>query len=398
LLDPPDVTRILTLKQQHDWGTKRIAGGLGISRRTVRRYLKLGGYKPYVRRKTPRALDAQTAWLRERFTAVRGNAQVLLRELRERGVTLGYSTLARVVKPWREELLAQARATVRFETPPGQQMQVDFGELRVPIAGILTTVHLCVTTLGYSRRTYVRAFLAERQEHWLAAMEAAFQHFGGVPRELLIDNAKALVVLHSITNGVHFTEALLAFCRLHGATPKACRPFRASTKGKVESGVKYVKRNALAGMSFTSFEALEAHLERWMRDVADVRIHGTTHERPIDRFAAEAAALLPLKLVAPAALPRTRKVSADCLVDIDTNRYSVPHQHVGRTVEVIIEAGHVLIRQAGTEVARHVQNHGRHRVVELREHYAGLWRRHRPSAAAPDAIPSPLAQYEEVAS
>ena len=110
---------------------------------------------------------------------------------------------------------------------------------------------------------------------------------------------------------MHLTEAFLAFCRLHGATPKACRPFRARTKGKVESGVKYVKRNALAGMSFTSFEALQAHLEKWMRDVADVRVHGTTHERPIDRFVVEAPALLPLKLVAPTILPGKRKVSAD---------------------------------------------------------------------------------------
>jgi len=398
LLDPPDVTRILTLKQQHGWGTKRIADELGISRRTVRRYLRLGGYKPYVRRRTPRALDEHLPWLRERFAAVRGNAEVLLRELHQRGVKLGYSTLARVVKPWREELLAKARATVRFETPPGQQMQVDFGALRVPIAGILMTVHLCVTTLGYSRRTYVKAFLAERQEHWLATMEAAFQHFGGVPRELLIDNARALVVLHSLTNGVVFTEALLAFCRLHGATANACRPFRPRTKGKVESGVKYVKRNALAGMSFTSFEALQAHLERWIREVADLRIHGTTHERPIDRFPAEAAALLPLKLVAAQALPRMRKVSADCLVDIDTNRYSVPSQHVGRIVEVVIENGHVLIRHAGTEVARHLQHAGRHGVVEVREHYAELWARHRPIAAPVDAVLSPLAQYEEFAS
>ena len=274
VLDPPDVTRILTLKQQHGWGTKRIADELGIARRTVRRYLKLGGYKPYVRRKTPGVLEPHLAWLRERFVAVRGNAQVLLRELRERGIALGYSTLARVVKPWREELAAQARATVRFETPPGQQMQVDFGELRVPSAGLLTAVHVCVMTLGYSRRTYVRAFLGERQEQWLAAIEASFRHFGGVPHELLIDNAKALVQAHSISGAVRFTESLLAFCALHGTMPRACRPFRARTKGKVESGVKYVKRNALAGLSFTSFEALQAHLDSWMRETADVRIRG----------------------------------------------------------------------------------------------------------------------------
>ena len=398
VLDPPDVTRILTLKQQHGWGTKRIADELGISRRTVRRYLKLGGYKPYVRRKTPGVLEPHLAWLRERFVAVRGNAQVLLRELHERGVLLGYSTVARVVKPWRDELAAQARATVRFETPPGQQRQVDFGELRVAIAGLLTAVHVCVMTLGYSRRTYVRAFLGERQEQWLAAIEASFRHFGGVPHELLVDNAKALVQTHSISGGVRFTDALVAFCALHGTTPRACRPFRARTKGKVESGVKYVKRNALAGLSFTSFEALQAHLDSWMRETADVRIHGTTHERPIERFAAEAAALRPLKLVAPAPLPRKRKVSSDCLVDVDTNRYSVPHEYVGRTVEVIIEDSQLVVRSGDTEIARHQVARGRHRVVERREHYEGLWARHRPAAAIADELPSPLAQYEEVAS
>jgi hypothetical protein len=215
---------------------------------------------------------------------------------------------------------------------------------------------------------------------------------------LLLDNAKALVTLHSVTHGVTFTEALLTFCRLHGTTPKACRPFRARTKGKVESGVKYVKRNALAGMGFTSFESLQAHLEAWQRDVADLRIHGTTHERPIDRFVAEAAALLPLKSVTPTALPRQRKVASDCLVDVDTNRYSVPHQYVGRTIEVVIEDAQVLLRSGDVEIARHQQCRGRHQVIERREHYAGLWARHQPRPAMAEEIPSPLAQYEEMAS
>jgi transposase len=135
VVDPPDVTRMLAL-QQHGWGAKRIAKELGIARGTVRRYLRLGGYKPYVRRKKPRSLTAHLPWLKQRFHAVRGNARLLQRELAGRGVKLGYSTIARVVKPWREELAARARATVRFETPAGQQMQCDFGELRVQIAGV----------------------------------------------------------------------------------------------------------------------------------------------------------------------------------------------------------------------------------------------------------------------
>jgi len=394
VLDPPDVTRILALRQQ-GWGTRRIAEELGISRRTVRRYVRLGGYRPYVRRKTPRALQAELTWLKERFHAVRGNARVLLREAHERGLQIAYSTLARVCKPWRDELAAKARATVRFETPPGQQMQADFGELRVRIAGAMTLVHFCVLTLGYSRRTFVRAFLAERQEHWLAAMEAAFRHFGGVPREMLVDNAKALVTFHPHSGEVQFSEAFVAFCQLHGIAPRACRPFRARSKGKVESGVKYVKRNALAGMSFTSFEALEGHLDRWMREIADVRVHGTTHERPIDRFVAEAAALLPLKIVALMALPLIRKVASDCLVDVDTNRYSVPHAYVGRKVEVMVREGEILIRCEGIEIARHAQARGRHRVVERGEHYQGLWPRHDAAALAVDSFDAELTRYDE---
>jgi transposase len=227
--------------QQQGWGTRRIADELGISRRTVRRYQRLGGYRPYVRRKTPRAVHAELSWLKERFLAVRGNARVLLREAQERGVQIEYSTLARVVKPWREELAARARAraTVRFETPPDHQMQADFGELRVVIAGAATLVHFCVLTLGYSRRTFVRAFTAERQEHWLAAMEASFRHFGGVPREMLVDNAKALVTFHPHSSDVQFSAAFVAFCQLHGIAPRVCRPFRARSKGKVNSGVQW---------------------------------------------------------------------------------------------------------------------------------------------------------------
>src|SRR4051812_6884944 len=98
VLDPVDVTRMLALKQ-HGWGAKRIARELGIARGTVRRYLRLGGYRPYVRRKTPRGVLEHLAWLKERFLAVRGNARVLLREAQQRGIQVAYSTLARVIKP-----------------------------------------------------------------------------------------------------------------------------------------------------------------------------------------------------------------------------------------------------------------------------------------------------------
>ena len=193
-------------------------------------------------------------------------------------------TVQRVVQDERQSHLAADVATIRFETPPGKQMQIDFGQKRVVIGGTSVTVHLLVTVLSYSRRIFVRPFLAERGDDWRQGIAAAFRHFGGVVRILLGDSAKALVVgRYWATCTVTFHPAYLAFCRDWDVEPRACAPYRARTKGKTESGVEYVKSNALAGRAFDSFHALEEHLASWMFE-ADRRVHGTTFERPIDRF------------------------------------------------------------------------------------------------------------------
>src|SRR6185437_6639778 len=183
------------------------------------------------------------------------------------------------------ELEVEALATVRFETPPGKQLQIDFGERRVTIGGDSVKVYLFVATLGYSRRLYVRAFRNERQESWFAGLEGAFRHFGGVTEEVLFDNDRGLVVRHDrMTREVEFNARLHAFAKHWRFRPRACAPYRARTKGKDERGVGYVKKNAIAGRSFESWAGLEAHLAAWTRDIADQRVHGTTGEMPIERF------------------------------------------------------------------------------------------------------------------
>jgi hypothetical protein len=155
-----------------------------------------------------------------------------------------------------------------------------------------------------------------------------------------------------------------------------CRPYRARTKGKTEAGVRYVKVNALAGLNFVSFAALEAHLNRWCAE-ADARIHGTTHERPCERFERdEKAALLPLPTAALPVRERRlkRRVATDCLVDIDTVRYSVPRRLVRRDVEVLVEQEVVRIFYDGQEVARHRRSSEPHARVIEPSHYEGLWR------------------------
>ena len=133
-----------------------------------------------------------------------------------------------------------SRATVRFETPPGSQMQVDFGEKWLEIGGVQQKRYVFVATLGFSRRTFAMVFGAMRQRDWIAGLEGAFHHFGGVPQEVLTDNARPLVQRQQGGKAVFHPE-FAAFCNHWGVRPRACQPYRARTKGKVENGVGYVK-------------------------------------------------------------------------------------------------------------------------------------------------------------
>ena len=247
------------------------------------------------------------------------------------------------------------------------------------IAGQPVKVYLMTAVLGYSRRLYCRAFLAQRQDDWLEGLEGAFRHFGGLTEQVLCDNASPLVTSHDRESGqVVWNPGFEAFCRDRGLTPKACRPRRARTKGKIERGVGYVKHNALAGRSFASFEELQRHLATWMVEVADRRIHGTTREQPAVRFERdERQALRPLPARPLAVRTRRlkRRVSADCFVDIDTIRYSVPYRHVRETVEVVVDQEQVEIWLRGTCIAQHVRCYEPHTWVRNPAHFEGLFRR-----------------------
>ena len=324
MLTPDEVTAMVRLHGL-GWGSKRIASELGCARNTVKRYVAAGGWTPQHRGERRHRLAGLEDWLSERFRQHRGNCDVVRQDLaREHGITVSLRTLERAVVPLRQAWQAEARATLRFETAPGRQLQIDFGEMRVVIAGEAVKLHLFVATLGYSRRPYVQAFRHERQSAWFDGLEGAFRHFNGVPRDVLMDNPKALVEYHDAqTREVRFNERLAAFARHWGFHPRACAPYRARTKGKDESGVKYVKRNAIAGHRFDSWAALEAHLAWWMREIADARVHGTTDEPKRQRFEREeAAALQPLNGRPPFGAVREllRRVQGDCAVEVDTNR------------------------------------------------------------------------------
>jgi transposase len=396
------------------WGSKRIARELGVSRGTVRRYLEAGGWQPFKRPERKKLLDGVEDWLRERLRSHRGNADVVRQELAsEKGILASLRTVERALAPYRQELEAEARATVRFETAPGRQLQIDFGERLVEIGERKVKAFLFVATLGYSRLLHVRAFRHERQEAWFDGLESAFLAFGGVPEEVLLDNARALVSEHDAeTRTVVFNARLLAFARHWGFRPRACAPYRARTKGKTESGVGYVKRNAVAGRSFASWEAFEAHLAAWERDIANARVHGTTGEAPSLRFARdEASRLEPIAERPPFRSCRVleRRVRNDCAVEVDGNAYSVPWRLIGETVEVTVAGGLLRVRHGAGEVAVHAIAQGRRqRIIDAR-HLAGVAgvggqavRAHgevldKPRPHVPPELLRPLTEYEAIA-
>jgi transposase len=352
----------------------QIARATGLDRKTVRRCLRQSQWTAYRRTQTAQTLlSAHMGWLAERAPQVNFSAQILYQELRaSRGYGGGYDTVRNAVRPLRTEAAAAALTQRRFDTLPGQQAQVDWGQVRTRFLSGPAQVHIFVMTLGYSRRAWAEGYQNERLGALLAAHEHAFAHFGGCTAEILYDRMRT-VTLGTTEGKPRWNPTFEAFARHWGFEPRLCRPYRAQTKGKVESGVKYVKRNFLPGRVFRDLEDFNAQLAAWLTEIADVRVHGTTHERPIDRFAGEAG-VLAQAATQPSflqAMRRERIVAEDWLVSIDSNRYSVPWRLIGKTVQVVRVGDRWHIVHRGELVAEHPVLAGRHQLRVCPEHAPG---------------------------
>ena len=396
-----DAIKIVLLHGQ-GLSIRHIAREMSVSRNTIRKYLRNGGVVEYhspQRRKG--VLNGEGSWLREKFFQHDGNADVIRQELSsEKGIDTSLRTVERAVKGHREELKRKKRATVRFETPPGFQLQIDFGTKSVKIGESLEKVHLFVAKLGFSRRMYIQAFRSENLHSWMSGIEGALRYFDGVPVEILIDNPKAMVIEHNRgTHDVVLNETFKSFASYWGFTPRACVPGRPQTKGKVENGVGYAKRNCLAGREFESWEAMEAHIAKWLVEESDQRQLGDAGDTPQARFESEERMVLKaLEGKAPFSSIREvkRKVSKDSFVDVDTNRYSVPWEHINKDVQVQITEEEVIILSfTGGEIARHPRCMGRNQRIEQAEHFNGIiYQRDENKSSQRTAIPEEVVPYQ----
>jgi transposase len=379
---------------------KAIARELGLDIKTVRKWATTD-WKPQRRERKEPALAMYDEWIRKRFPEVGYSAKVLHRELCELGYEGSYVTVQRYVRPLRTAAQPEV-ATARYETAPGAQAQVDWGMLNVWIGTAKVKVHLFVMVLGYSRRIFARGYVNEKLGNLLDGHEAAFAHFGGRTESILYDNPRTIVLAKDEASGeVEWNRRFKDRMDFYGVEIKLCRYYRAQTKGKVESGVKYVKRNALAGRRFDSLDELNAWLTRWAMTIADERVHGTTYEIPRERFERDER----MRMIAVDARPPSREcrsvrrqVATDGFVTIETNRYPVPYEWCRAEVEVQLSESEVRILQ-GERAIEYERVSGRHRVV----HWTGAPRplersggRDRASGDAPQYDPSWLAAIGSV--
>lgn len=380
-----DWVMIHKIKAMHDEGRgatiKEIGRSLGISRNTVRKYLRMDEQQIQETIESPtrhKVLDRYRGYLKSllgRYIALK--TPKVMRKLKAKAPELKISerTLRRYLKRLRP-LVAAAQA--RYYEPvvdevPGVQCQVDGGELRdVQIGGIAKVVYFVVLVLSYSRLMYVG--LSPKPidtARFIQMHDEAFRYFGGIPEECVYDQAK-LVVINEQFREVTLNDRFYRYATQAGLDVRVCEGYDPESKGKVEAGVKYVKGDCLYGDRYADWAALQSHVLSWLDDVANVREHGTTGEIP--RLVYDSRERETMKAYVAVHLPAeeaTRKVDKTGLISFRANKYSVPQAYQQSTVLVEVFEEQLLIREAleHQEIARHVIVPGNGHVIKNTDHY-----------------------------
>jgi transposase len=390
MLNKEDYAVIQALKARGVY-QKDIAEQLGVHPKTVGRAVKRAGAPARQGRRRGSKLDPYKPTVDRLLADGVWNAVVILREIQAEGYTGGMTILREYVGPKRT--LRPGRATVRFETKPGQQLQSDWSQVTTTIAGKKTRVHFQLNELGYSRRFHFWCADSQDAEHTYEGLVRSFEYFGGTPQEVLVDNQKAAVLSPGTGGRPQFNSRFLDLATHYGFIPRACRPYRARTKGKGERAIGYVKQHFFVRYRcFESWVHLNQLAEQWLAEEADQRVHGTVREVVAERFARER----PLLMALPASrydtsYRETRIVSWDSYIDVDGNRYSVPSSLIGQVVEIRIGLdGSLRVRHGEEGVATHQLQDAALGWATNPEHHAELWRI--------TVAQRPLQAYQEAAS
>lgn len=384
-----DWTVIHKIKAMHDNGKglkiRAIARKLGISRTTVKKYLSMNEksiQQAQSDKERSKKLDSQREYIIHILREFEGMSAVkVLRRVKEKCPQIEVSE--RTARRYISDL----KSTINFKQPryyepvlemvPGVQCQVDGGEFRgLSVSGEEVTVYFVVFVLSYSRLMYV-SLSAEpiNTSKFIQMHDEAFRYFGGRPEECVYDQTK-LVVIHEQYRELELNQQFHAYATAAKYRIHACEGYDPESKGKVEAGVKYVKQNALYGERFDSWMALETYMRDWLDNIANKRIHGTTGEKPIERYERDEKQhmgeyLTPEYMMVPPKAKETRKADKTGLISWKSNKYSVPMAWQRAYVGVQETSGQLIISdpENGKELARHGVSYDKGKTITNRDHY-----------------------------
>jgi transposase len=371
MIDYETYVRIKNYYEQEGLNYSQIAQCLALDHRTVAKWANEKHYQP---RKSPQRAskldpyknDIVRMLEKHPFSAM----QILIR-ISQDGYDGGYSILKEYVRKVRPK---KTKAFLKLCFAPGECAQVDWGSYgSVAVGGTHRRLSFFVMVLCHSRMMYVAFTVSQTMEHFLACHQDAFQFFGAVPQKIMVDNLKSAVLRRIVGQAPVFNPRYLDFAHHYGFTIVPCAVGKGNEKGRVESGVGYVKKNLLSGLDIADFKVIKPIADHWLDTVANVRIHGETGKRPIDMFPQEKGALLPLPLQPyDVAVIKQVRASRQFRITVDANHYSVPAQLAGVNLTVKQYPDRICIYHEDNLVSRHVRCYDRKKDFEHPDHPKAL--------------------------
>ena len=368
------VEEFLVIRDLHHQGLNisQISRETGYHRNTVRKYLAAQTMPtPASRRPRPSKLDPYKEYIQQRIRDYPLSAARISREIQE----MGFSGKCTIVKDYIREIRSPTSvpAVFRYETEPGVQAQVDWGECGyLDVDGRRRKLYCFSMILGYSRMRYVVFTLSTDTSTLIQCHLNAFNYFGGYTEEILYDNIKTVILKRALRARDHqWNPTFEDFFSHHGFIPRLCKPYCPQTKGKIENTIGYVKRDFLLGGTFLSLDDMNRQLLQWCNRV-NATPHGTTNEIPFDRLHQEN--LKSITAIPPYLLRREehRKISREAYISYLGNHYSVPYRYAGREAILELQSDPLIVRVGTETVCSHTIVPGHARSIREKEHFSGL--------------------------
>ena len=349
-----------------------IARETGFDRKTVRKYIAASALPTaQTRTNKPSKLDEYREYIQERITEYPLSAARIYREIVDKGFTGHYTIIKDYIRKIRPR--GGTPAVLRYETKPGVQAQVDWGDCdHIDEDEQVRKVYCFSIILGYSRMRYVEFTLSTDVYTFIQCHNHAFEYFGGYTQEILYDNIKQIIIKRALKPKDNTWNAKFDdFFSYYGFIPRLCKPYCPQTKGKIENSIGYVKRDFLLGGTFSSLDDMNRQILPWLNRV-NATPHGTTNEIPFERLKREN--LKSITGVQPYQVRREehRKISKDSYVSYRGNRYSVPYQFAGRDAILELDETRITIRVGSEVVCSHDIVPGNRRLVREKAHFKGL--------------------------